>query len=159
MLFCLSSTTRLRWLRSDQSIVTLSKMAPGLRGGNKLLNKVVTFVFFAHKKYSCSFVKLWLNHWCHMDYFNNVLTTFTTRVDLDHPCCLNKIRYQNLEKISSIHTLKRWGRVHWRRWNHAHSRESRRLSQLSSSAAYLIRRPSCFVNDRNQVLCIYVTKA
>ncbi len=26
--------------------------------------------------------------------------------------------------------------VHWQRWNHAHSRESCRLSQLSSSAAY-----------------------
>ncbi len=26
-------------------------------------------------------------------------------------------------------------------------------------AAYLIRRPNCFVNDRNQVLCIYVMKA
>ncbi len=42
----------------------------------KLLNKVVIFVFFAHKKYSRSFITLWLNHWCHMDYFNNVLTTF-----------------------------------------------------------------------------------
>ncbi len=29
-----------------------------------------------HKKYSSSFMKLRLNHWCHMDYFNNVLTTF-----------------------------------------------------------------------------------
>ncbi len=28
------------------------------------------------KKYSCSFVKLYLNIWCHMDYFNDVLTTF-----------------------------------------------------------------------------------
>ncbi len=37
---------------------------------------LVIFVFFAYKKYSCSFVTLWLNHWCHMDYFNNVLTTF-----------------------------------------------------------------------------------
>ncbi len=34
------------------------------------------FVFFTHKKYSCSFVKLRLNHWCHMDYFNDVLATF-----------------------------------------------------------------------------------
>ncbi len=36
----------------------------------------VIFVFFAHKKYSCSFIKLRLNHWCHMDYFNDVLTAF-----------------------------------------------------------------------------------
>ncbi len=42
----------------------------------KSLNKVVIFVFFAHKKYSHSFIKLWLNHWCHMDYFIDVLTTF-----------------------------------------------------------------------------------
>ncbi len=33
-------------------------------------------VFFAHKKYSHSFITLWLNHWCHMDCFNDVLTTF-----------------------------------------------------------------------------------
>ncbi len=42
----------------------------------KSLNQVVIFVFFAHKKYSRSFIKLRLNHWCHMDYFNDVLTTF-----------------------------------------------------------------------------------
>ncbi len=42
----------------------------------KLLKEVVIFVFFAYKKYSSSFIKLWLNQWCHMDYFNNVLTTF-----------------------------------------------------------------------------------
>ncbi len=34
---------------------------------NKLLNKVIIFVFFAHKKYSRSFIKLRLNHWCHME--------------------------------------------------------------------------------------------
>ncbi len=34
------------------------------------------FISFAQKKYSCSFIKLRLNHWCHMDFFNNVLTTF-----------------------------------------------------------------------------------
>ncbi len=42
----------------------------------KWLNKVIICVFFAHKKYSRSFRKLWLNHWCPMGYFNNVLTTF-----------------------------------------------------------------------------------
>ncbi len=26
-----------------------------------------------HQKYSRSFITLQLNHWCHMDYFNNVL--------------------------------------------------------------------------------------
>ncbi len=49
-------------------------------GGDELLNKVI-FVFFAQKKYSCSFVKLWLNQWWHMDYFNDVLATF---LSLDH---------------------------------------------------------------------------
>ncbi len=43
---------------------------------NSFLNKVVIFVFFTHKKYSRSFIKLRLNHWCHMGYFNDVLTTF-----------------------------------------------------------------------------------
>ncbi len=60
--------------------VILSKMAPGWCRGHELLNKVIIFVFFAHKKYSRSFVKLQLNHGCHMDYFNNVFTTF---LDLD----------------------------------------------------------------------------
>ncbi len=42
----------------------------------KLLNKAAIFVFFAHNNYSCIFIKLRLNHWCHMDYFNDVHTTF-----------------------------------------------------------------------------------
>ncbi len=33
------------------------------------------FVFYVHKKYSRSFINLRLNHWCHMDYFNDILTT------------------------------------------------------------------------------------
>ncbi len=42
----------------------------------KLLNKVIIFILIAYKKYSCSYIILRLNHWCHMDYFNDVLTTF-----------------------------------------------------------------------------------
>ncbi len=43
----------------------------------KRRNCWIILVFFAHKNYSCSFIKCWLNHWCHiMDYFNDVLTTF-----------------------------------------------------------------------------------
>ncbi len=30
----------------------------------KLLNKFIVFVFFVQKKYSHSFIKLWLNHCC-----------------------------------------------------------------------------------------------
>ncbi len=39
----------------------------------------IILVFFEHKKYSRSFIKWWLNHWCHMDYFNDILTTFMCR--------------------------------------------------------------------------------
>ncbi len=35
--------------------------------------EVIIFVLFAHKKYFHRFIKLRLNHWCHMDYFNYVL--------------------------------------------------------------------------------------
>ncbi len=42
----------------------------------ELLNKVIIFVCFVHKKYSRSFMKLRQKHWRHMDHFNNVLTTF-----------------------------------------------------------------------------------
>ncbi len=45
-------------------------------GGEELLNKVIIFVFFAHKKYSRSFVKIQVNPWCHMDCFTNVLAMF-----------------------------------------------------------------------------------
>ncbi len=43
---------------------------------NTLLNKVFIFVFFAHKKYSCSVITVQLNHWCYTDYFNDDLTIF-----------------------------------------------------------------------------------
>ncbi len=58
--------------------VILSKMAPGWSGADKLLNKCVIFVFFAHKKYSHSFKTLRLNHWCHMDYLTMSLWCFWT---------------------------------------------------------------------------------
>ncbi len=54
----------------------------------KLFNKVIIFVFFAHKKYSRSFINLRLNHCGHMDYFNNVLTTF---LGLEHVSCIAKL--------------------------------------------------------------------
>ncbi len=55
---------------------TLQNGIIGWSGGYKWLNKVIIFVFYVHKKYSRSFINLWLNHWCHMDYFIDVLTTF-----------------------------------------------------------------------------------
>ncbi len=36
-------------------------------GEEELLIKAIIWVFFTHKKYSGSFIKLRLNHWCHMD--------------------------------------------------------------------------------------------
>ncbi len=51
----------------------------------KWLNKVVIFAFFVHKKYLSSFITLRLNHWCHMDYFNNIVTTF---MGLEHGSCV-----------------------------------------------------------------------
>ncbi len=41
----------------------------------KLLNKDINFIFFPHKNYSQNFRELRLNL-CHMDCFNDVLTTF-----------------------------------------------------------------------------------
>ncbi len=41
----------------------------------KLLNKFVIFVFSVHKIYFRSFITLRLSHYCHMDYYNDVLTT------------------------------------------------------------------------------------
>ncbi len=34
------------------------------------------YLFIMHKKYSRSFITLRLNHWCHINYFNIILTTF-----------------------------------------------------------------------------------
>ncbi len=42
----------------------------------KLLNKVIIFFLFAHKKFSCSFITFQLNHWYHRDYFIDIFTTF-----------------------------------------------------------------------------------
>ncbi len=63
----------------------------------KLMNKVI-LVFFAHKKYSCSFIKLRLNHWCHMDYFNDVLTTF---LGLERFSCIAVYAGSESSRISS----------------------------------------------------------
>ncbi len=55
--FCVSSTMLIHWLM----LFTVSGYSPKWRQGDKWLNKVIIFVFFAHKKYSRSFWKLWLN--------------------------------------------------------------------------------------------------
>ncbi len=43
------------------------------------------FCFYLHTKSSRSCIKLRLKHWCHMDYFNDVLTTF---LGLKHGGCV-----------------------------------------------------------------------
>ncbi len=58
----------------------------------KLLNKAIIFVFFAYKKYSCSFIKLRFNHWCHMDYFNNALILPFWALNVVVSCCLWRVK-------------------------------------------------------------------
>ncbi len=41
-----------------------------------------------NKKYSRSFINLRLNHWCHMDHFNDLLTTFLGHKTFQLCCCL-----------------------------------------------------------------------
>ncbi len=52
----------------------------------------VIFVFLAHKKYSHRFAKLKLSHWCHMDYFTDVLATFLDLGTFQLSCCLWRVR-------------------------------------------------------------------
>ncbi len=61
-----------------------SKMALQWRRWDKLLIKVVIFIFFAYKKYSRRFIKFRLNHWWQMDYFDKVFHTFL---------CLDSVNY------------------------------------------------------------------
>ncbi len=62
------------------------------RGEENCWINYVIIVFFAFKKYSHSFIKLQLNHWCHMDYFTDVLATFLGLGTLQLHCCLRRVR-------------------------------------------------------------------
>ncbi len=53
----------------------------------QFFNKLIIFVFHVHKKYLCSFITLRLNHWCYMDYFNDVLL-LTTFLGLECGSCV-----------------------------------------------------------------------
>ncbi len=79
----------------------LSKMALGWREGDGLLNKVVIFFYFAHKRCSCRFVKLRLNPWCHMDYFTDLLAMFLDLGTFQLYCCLCRVR-QLSDSIKNI---------------------------------------------------------
>ncbi len=69
------------------------------------------FLFSLCTKYSRSFIKLRLNHWCHMDYFNDVLTTF---LGLERSSCFavyagsesSRIPSKNINSISITCVLK-----------------------------------------------------
>ncbi len=77
----------------------------------KLLNEVFIFVFFAHKKYYCGFITLWLNHWCHMDYFNDVLATF---LGLEIGSCIAVYAGSESSRISSWISLYLCSEDEWR---------------------------------------------
>ncbi len=82
-----------------------------------LLNEVVIFVFFVHKKYSRSFVKLRLKPWCQMDCFTEVLPTFLSLGTCQLCCCLCRVSSRNSSKISSF-VFWRWTKVLrvWTTW-------------------------------------------
>ncbi len=71
-----------------------------------LLNYLIFYFILAHKKYSGSFIKLLincyfyikkrLNHWCHMDYFND---DFTTLLGLERVSCVAVLG----EKVLKFH--------------------------------------------------------
>ncbi len=92
---------------------TLMHMHPRL-AEKKLLTKVIIFVFFAHKKYSCCIITLQLNHWCHMDCFNDVLTTF---MGLECGSCVavyagsEPLRFHQKDELMSYGFGTTWGWV------------------------------------------------
>ncbi len=64
LLYCVSSSTRIRCFHSDHSVNNVSAF----------------FCFLCAQKIFSYLHKLRMNHWCHMDYFNDLLATF---LDLD----------------------------------------------------------------------------
>ncbi len=56
-------------------------------------NYVINYSPSCHSKHvRPSFVKLWLNTWCHMDYFTDDLATFLDLGTLQLCCCLCRVR-------------------------------------------------------------------
>ncbi len=70
-------TTRIIFVRKENKITLFNNFLSSLSvfdtRSQEYHNACESFLF---TKYSRSFLKLQLNHWCHMDYFNDVLTTF-----------------------------------------------------------------------------------
>ncbi len=103
------------WRRSQHSEPGCT--APGLQAENDfdredykqkmILTERMTLQIL-HKKYSRSFTKWQMNHWCHMDYFNNVLTTF---LGLELVSCVAVYGGSDSSRISSkifCFVFRRW---------------------------------------------------
>ncbi len=116
-------------------------------------------------------ITLWLWLEVHVKSILNVCSEFVTpqkKCVINHPAkfeCLKKhqvykIRYQNLEKNKQYSLLSDAGGVSTGgdETTPTHRKAAISLNGLPLAANFK-RRPSCFVNDRNQVLCVYVTKA
>ncbi len=54
--------------------------------------RIVIFVFFAHKKYSHSCIKIWLNSWRHINYFPDAIEMFLALGALQLCCSLWRVR-------------------------------------------------------------------
>ncbi len=82
---------------------------------DRLLNKVV-ILFSLHTTHSCSFLKWRLNHWCHMDYFNDVLTTFLGLACVS--CFIDYVGSESSRISSEISSFvfRRWTKILWV-WN------------------------------------------
>ncbi len=65
LLFHVSSLTS-RGMHTQASWYSCEDKSKTGREEKKLLNKIIIFVFFAHNRYSRSFITLKLNHWCHI---------------------------------------------------------------------------------------------
>ncbi len=79
--FCFNYCLNSAWHGGDQFVALLRWFKTlGWRGGDKLFQKVIIYVFFVYKMYSRSFVKLQLNPWCQIDYFTDLLAMF---LDID----------------------------------------------------------------------------
>ncbi len=90
-LFCISQATRVRCLRSNQSVNRRRRCIPVSRLIQKtetqrrrycaqFFKKLVIFVLFPYKNYSRRFITSWLNYWWQMKYSGDAFHTF---MDLD----------------------------------------------------------------------------
>ncbi len=70
-------TTRIIFVRKENKITLFNNFFSSMSVfGTRSQEYHDACDFFVCTKYSRSFLKLQLTHWCHMDYFNDVLTTF-----------------------------------------------------------------------------------